>query len=186
VDPPAGEVNRACLCARPACSIITGWLHLVPLCSNGRMAKRALKSTDDKASGDEPKLTEEHKAALAAGRTQGRAVKAYLEALVEHRPRRGRKRTAETVRRRLDTIERELAGDVEPLTRLHLVQERMDLSEELSRFQTSVDTGRLEQEFIEVAADYSTRKGISYTAWREAGVPADVLRRAGISRRAAG
>jgi uncharacterized protein YicC (UPF0701 family) len=150
------------------------------------MAKRAPKSDDESSTGDEPKLSEEHKAALAAGRTQGRAVKAYLEALIEHRPRRGRKRTAETVKRRLDAIERELLGDVEPLTRLHLVQERMDLTEELTRFQTSIDTGRLEQEFISVAADYSARKGISYSAWREAGVPAEVLRRAGISRRAAG
>ena len=29
---------------------------------------------------------------------------------------------------------------------------------------------------------YAQRKGISYAAWRELGVPADVLKKAGISR----
>jgi len=46
------------------------------------------------------------------------------------------------------------------------------------------DLAALEADFVQVAASYSARKGISYTAWRELGVSADVLKRAGISRRA--
>jgi hypothetical protein len=38
---------------------------------------------------------------------------------------------------------------------------------------------------VEVAASYSARQGISYDAWREIGVPAAVLREAGVSRAAA-
>jgi hypothetical protein len=42
-------------------------------------------------------MSDEHKAALAEGRNQGRAVRRYLEALDAHKPRRGRKRTTESM-----------------------------------------------------------------------------------------
>ena len=48
-------------------------------------------------------MSDEHKAALADGRAQGRAVRAYLEALEANKPRRGRKRTPESMRARIDT-----------------------------------------------------------------------------------
>lgn len=38
-------------------------------------------------------MSDDHKAALAEGRAQGRAVRAYLEGLEASKPRRGRKRT---------------------------------------------------------------------------------------------
>ena len=44
------------------------------------------------------------------------------------------------------------------------------------------DESALEEDFVVAAADYSERKGISYAAWREAGIDAAVLRRAGIRR----
>jgi hypothetical protein len=47
-----------------------------------------------------------HKQALAVGREDSRAVRQYLEALQSHKPKRGRKRTSESVRARLDQIER--------------------------------------------------------------------------------
>ena len=49
-------------------------------------------------------MSDEHKAALAEGRTQGRAVRVYLEALAANKPKRGRKRTPDSVKRRLATI----------------------------------------------------------------------------------
>ena len=55
-------------------------------------------------------LTTEHKEAMAAGRAEGRAVKAYLDALAEHRPRRGRQRTADSIRQRLTVITGELGS----------------------------------------------------------------------------
>ena len=123
----------------------------------------------------------QHKAALAEGRNQGRAVRRYLEALETHKPKRGRKRTTESVRRRLDRIDVELPS-ADPLKRLQLIQERLDLTAELEVADTKVDLTGLEAEFVSAAADYSARKGISYAAWRELGVEAAVLKRAGISR----
>ena len=129
-------------------------------------------------------MSESHKAALAEGRDQGRAVRRYLEALEAHKPKRGRKRTSESVQKRLVAIEDKLP-DADPLSRLQLVQERLNLQRELAAADTAVDLSALEDEFVAAAGPYGQRKGISYAAWREAGVDPSVLRRAGI-RRAAG
>ena len=126
-------------------------------------------------------MTAEHKRALAQGRAEGRAVRTYLEALDQNRPRRGRPRTPASIEKRLKAVESELA-DAAPLQRLHLVQERMDLQRELDRFDAADDLATLERDFVKVAKGYARRKGISYAAWRELGVAPDVLRKAGIGR----
>jgi len=126
-------------------------------------------------------MSDQHKAALAEGRSEGRAVKAYLEALEQNRPRRGRKRTPESVKKRLAAIDAGLA-DASALARLQLVQERMDLQKELESMGQKVDLTKLEGEFVKTAKKYSERKGISYAAWRELGVSADILKKAGVSR----
>jgi len=122
---------------------------------------------------------------MAEGRTQGRAVRLYLEAMDAHRPKRGRKRTPDSIRRRLDAIEADLST-ADPLRRLQLVQERMDLRDELSASEHKVDLSELEGEFVKAARAYGERKRISYAAWRELGVPAAVLKKAGIGRGNAG
>ena len=127
------------------------------------------------------KMTDEHKAALAAGRAEGRAVRAYLEALDQHRPKRGRKRTPDSVNARLAKIDAELVS-ADPMTRLSLVQERLDLLAELESLTTTVDLTALESDFVKSAKGYGERKGISYAAWREVGVSAATLKAAGISR----
>jgi hypothetical protein len=130
---------------------------------------------------DRTPMSDEHKAALAEGRNQGRSVRRYLEALDAHKPKRGRKRTAESMQKRLDKIDGELAS-ADPLKRLQLIQERLDLTQELDAAGQTVDLSGLEQDFVDSAAAYSTRKGISYAAWRELGVEPAVLKRAGIGR----
>jgi hypothetical protein len=127
------------------------------------------------------KMSDDHKAALAEGRAQGRAVRAYLKALDENRPKRGRKRTEAGITKRLAAIETQLAS-ADPLKRVQLIQERMDLQHELEGAGRNVDMSALEKDFVENAAAYSERKKISYAAWRELGVPASVLRDAGVSR----
>ncbi len=126
-------------------------------------------------------MSSSHKAALAEGREQGRAVRRYLEALEAHKPKRGRKRTPESVQKRLAAIDERLST-ADPLTRLHLVQERMNLETELSSGKDSVDMAELEEGFVAAAGPYGARKGITYSAWRQAGVDPAVLRRAGIRR----
>lgn len=126
-------------------------------------------------------MSDEHKAALALGRDEGRAVRAYLEALEASKPKRGRKRTRESVERRLAKVQQELLK-ASSVARLQLVQERIDLQAELDAGEETVDLEGVEQAFVKAAKGYSERKGISYAAWREAGVPAAVLRSAGIAR----
>lgn len=127
------------------------------------------------------KMTDEHKAALAEGRAQGRAIRDYLEALEAHKPKRGRKRTPDSIKRRLDKIDAEIT-DADAMRRVVLVQERIDLQQELASAEGGVDLSELEAGFIEHAAEYSVRKGISYSAWREVGVLPATLKAAGIGR----
>jgi uncharacterized protein YicC (UPF0701 family) len=134
-----------------------------------------------KKRGPKSPMTNEHKAALAAGRVESRAVKTYLAGLENNRPRRGRKRTPDSIKRRLSQIENSLA-EADPLNRLALVQERMDLERELDGMSAKADLSKLEDDFVKVAGKYSARRGISYAAWREVGVDAAVLKKAGISR----
>ena len=126
-------------------------------------------------------MTNEHKEALAKGRSQGRAVRTYLEALETHRPKRGRKRTPDSMRARIATIDASMP-DADPMTRLQMVQEKMDLHRSIEAAEVKVDLTSYEDDFIAAARDYGDRKGISYAAWREVGVPAAMLKRAGISR----
>jgi ABC-type phosphate transport system auxiliary subunit len=131
------------------------------------------------------KMSEAHKAAIVKGRAEVRAVKAYLEALDGDKNRARRRRSAETIKSRLRELEDESVV-ADPLQRLHLAQERIDLEAELD---STNDTGPalevLQEEFVTVAASYAARKGVGYAAFRELGVPAAVLRRAGLSRKGA-
>lgn len=126
-------------------------------------------------------LSSEHKDALAAGRRQGHAVRRYLVALEQNKPRRGRQVSKESLQDRLDQVEARIA-EADALQRVHLIQERRNLERRLSNSadDTADDLATLEEAFVEVAAEYGERKGIDYATWREAGVPAEVLQRAGI------
>ena len=130
-------------------------------------------------------MSDSHKAALAEGRDQGRAVRRYLQALEAHKPKRGRKRTPDSVQKRLATITEKLV-DADALTRLHLVQERMNLETELATSDDTVDMEALEDEFVAAAGPYGARKGVTYAAWRQLGVDPAVLRKAAIKRGADG
>ena len=131
-------------------------------------------------------LSDAHKAALAQGREEGRIVRLYLEALRANAPKRGRKRTIEAVRARLEAITELLSDEeLDVIKRLRSMKERRDLELEqleLEAAANSIDLTELETAFIEVAKSYSARHGIVYASWRDVGVPAEVLRRAGITR----
>jgi hypothetical protein len=126
-------------------------------------------------------MSPEHKQALAVGREESRAVRRYLEAIEAHKPKRGRKRTREGIQGRLRQIEAKLPA-ADPLTRVHLVQERINLEHELANKEEAVDLAALEKDFVGAAKGYGVRKGITYAAWRAAGVDANVLRKAGVPR----
>jgi len=128
-----------------------------------------------------PPMSKAHKQALALGRDQGRAVRRYLEALEQNKPKRGRKRTPESIKKRLAAIDQKMAV-TDPLSRVHLVQERMNLTSELEAKRATVSLNALEAGFVKAAKAYGQRKGITYAAWRAVGVDPKVLVRAGVSR----
>ncbi len=124
-------------------------------------------------------MSEEHKAALAQGRKESRAIKAYLEALEARKP--GRPVSKESLSRRMDKVNQKLEETDNPLESVELIQSKLDIEKALSEIENSVDIETLEAGFVEHARSYSDRKGVSYTAWRgEFGVPAKILRSAGI------
>ena len=123
-------------------------------------------------------MSDEHKRALAQGRKETRAVKAYLKALDGKKP--GRPVTKESLELRVKAAQEQINETEDPLRRLEWTQRRLDLEKQLSEYEGKDDMEAIEAEFVEHAASYSVRKGISYTAWREVGVPASVLRQAGV------
>jgi hypothetical protein len=123
----------------------------------------------------------EHDAALALSREQGRRIRTYLRLLEAQKPRRGRPRTPATVRAQLDAIARELPT-ADALRAVRLRQARLTLEADLARMDADrAALAAAEEDFVTVAAAYSARKGLTYRAWRAAGVPSAVLVRAGIT-----
>ena len=111
------------------------------------------------------------------------AIREYLKALEQNAPRRGRKRTPDGIRRQLASVASEMEGAT--VTRqLDLVQQRINLEDELEALEQagSIDLSALEANFVDHAAAYGGRRGISYAAWREVGVSATTLKAAGIRR----
>ncbi len=125
-------------------------------------------------------MSQEHKEALAQGRRESRAIKNYLSALGSRRP--GRPVTPDSVKQKIAGIEQKLESESDPLKRVDLVQARINAEQQLESVSSAEDIDQLEADFVAAAASYSERKGIGYAAWREAGVPAAVLKQAGIKR----
>ena len=72
----------------------------------------------------------------------------------QERRRPGRKRTADSIGKRLGAIGTELAT-ASPVRELELAQERIDLERELAEMGNRVDPKSLEAKFVEVAAGYA-------------------------------
>lgn len=141
--------------------------------------RTARKATKKKAPAR--KMSAAHKTALAEGRRMSSTVDVYLRALNTPK-KRGRQVSAEALRKRLtdaQTRSRTSTG----IDRVLAAQEVRDLRARLaSPSGNNVDMKALETAFARVAKKFSAARGVTYGAWRDAGVPADVLKRAGITR----
>ena len=144
------------------------------------MEKRVDMATK-KSSPKTSTMSASHKNALANGRTEGRVIREYLEIVEAIKPKRGRRRTPESITKRLAVIATELKT-ADPVTKVRLIQERLNLRTELAAMKTKTEVGTAEARFIKVARSFSVRNDISYDAWREFGVTPAVLKRAGIER----
>ena len=125
-------------------------------------------------------MSAEHKAALVQGRKEAKAIKVYLDALASRRP--GRPVTKESLEKRLASIQARLEIESDTLKQVDLHQTRIEIEDALANSGESVDVSKMEADFAKVASAYSDRKGISYGAWRSVGVPAAVLKKAGVAR----
>jgi uncharacterized Ntn-hydrolase superfamily protein len=126
-------------------------------------------------------MSADHKAKLAQGRNESRIVSKYLDALAAGKGKRGRKRTPESISIQIARIDKAMAV-ASPIQKLELTQKRYDLVAEHGRLTSRVDLTSVEKDFVKVAKSFANRNGISYNAFRELGVSADVLKRCGISR----
>lgn len=124
------------------------------------------------------------KAARAQAREDTRIVREYLETcLIVNR--RGPKRTPDRIQSMLATAEVKAETSSDVMAKLMALQEMHNLKAELARTMDAPDHSAAEAAFIAVGARYAARKGISYQAFRQTGVPAAVLRQAGIRGNAA-
>lgn len=106
-------------------------------------------------------------------RLETQTVTAYLKALTE-----GTLISKDDAFKKMEEAQQRLEqarDEKDYLQVLELTQKRAEIAE-------SLEHADLEAEFVKVAASFGERKGIRYTTWREVGVPAKVLREAGISR----
>lgn len=128
-------------------------------------------------------MTAAHKKALADGRAMSATVDRYLTAIGTPK-RRGRKVSAATLETRLraaQTRARSAAG----VDRVVAAQEVRDLRLKLAEAKggsSDTDVKAAEAAFVKVARKFGEARGISYGAWRDAGVPAAVLKKAGVAR----
>ena len=95
-------------------------------------------------------MSEEHKAAIAAGRIEAAAVRDYLDALETNRPKRGRQVSPETLApaRKADIDGQLGSGDMKPIKKLEMLQDRRDIDAQLAEFQTEPDMGAVEAGFV--------------------------------------
>jgi hypothetical protein len=127
-------------------------------------------------------LSASHKKALAEGRTMSATVDRYLSA-VNTPKRRGRKVSKTSLQQRLVDA-RAKARSATGVEKVLAAQEVRDLQNRIA----SIDAGggsdlkSLEAAFVKIAKQFGENRGIGYGAWRDAGVPAPVLRKAGIAR----
>jgi hypothetical protein len=147
-------------------------------------AKRTAKAVVRAAAGRRGQragLSAEHKAQLARGREEARVVRAYLDTIDTGPKRPGRRRTPESLAKQIAQVNERLRG-ARGLDKLNLLKDRRDLESARANLVPTSDQGALERDFVRVARRYGERRGIDYSIWREAGVPAAVLTKARVPR----
>ena len=126
-------------------------------------------------------MSDEHKAALAQGRRESRAIKGYLVAL-------GQTKAGSSCHERIPGAKAQRFG-CEDRVRVRSIEACRSGAATFGDGSSARVDGAIrriseswKRDSSQVAKSYSERKGISYSAWREIGVSADVLRRAGIAQ----
>jgi len=143
-------------------------------------ARKAVKTTKRPAA---RRLSASHKKALAEGRTMSATVDRYLSA-VNTPKRRGRKVSKASLQQRLVEA-RAKARTATGVDKVLAAQDVRDLQNRIASIDAATggrDLRSLEAAFVKIAKQFGENRGIGYGAWRDAGVPAPVLKKAGIAR----
>lgn len=106
-------------------------------------------------------------------------IRRYFNSLDRPRTRKRKSPDVDKLHRRLDEVEG-LLPSADPLRRVHLHQEQINLLRRLEEVETPVNPEEVEMKFIEYVAPWAEEKGVSWAALRAAGVPARILRQAGM------
>jgi hypothetical protein len=119
----------------------------------------------------------ERPAERGARRAEINAVAAYLTAL---RAPKVSARSRANLEKRRAQVEQWIADESSPVREVELRQQRLDIDAQLAQIDQAARLPELEEPFVNVAASWAKRSGITAAALREVGVPAGVLRRAGL------
>ncbi|MGO9874898.1 MAG: hypothetical protein ACLPVY_13980 [Acidimicrobiia bacterium] len=152
------------------------------------VTKKAVRKTAKNATRRAPARSQQrtlsvsHKRALAEGRTMSATVDRYLSS-VNTPKRRGRKVSKAALEQRL-AVARTNARSARGVAKVLAAQEIRDLQTRIANIRSAsgTDLKSLEAEFVKIAKRFGDNRGIGYGAWRDAGVPAVVLKKAGIAR----
>ena len=106
-------------------------------------------------------MSQEHKDALARGRKESRAIKAYLKTIESRKP--GRPVTKDSLNSRLATVNNKLETTDDPLKRLDLLQSRLDIEEALESVEEVANIDQIEADFVASAIGVFTAKRASAT-----------------------
>lgn len=115
---------------------------------------------------------------IAESRRQNSAVRRYLQHV--RAGKRGRGAEPETLRKRIERTRAAIEACDDLLQELELRQQIIDLEKRLAATEDAPGSFDLEEAFVKEAGNYSARTGVGWKAFRQMGVPAAVLRRAGI------
>ena len=110
-------------------------------------------------------------------RAETAAVAAYLTAL---RAPKVPARSRANLEKRRAQIEQWIAEESSPIRQVELIQQRLDIDAQVAQIDQAARLPELEEAFVSVAASWAKRRGVTAAALREVGVPASVLRRAGL------
>jgi hypothetical protein len=112
-----------------------------------------------------------------ARRAETNVVAAYLTAL---RAPKVPARSRANLEKRRAQVEQWIADESSPVREVELRQQRLDIDAQLAQIDEAARLPEPEEAFVNVAALWAKRSGTSAAALREVGVPASVLRRAGL------
>lgn len=113
-----------------------------------------------------------------------RAVSTYLKSLEQQG---SPSRELQKIEEQMNKVSSAKAKTTDPVRRLKLTQEQIDLRNRKSVAHNSERRrSNAERGFIQHALAFSEANGISFSAWRRMGVPVEVLEAAGIQRASQG